>query len=240
MSWEKSACLSRMPDEVRLLQQAETITDYPTQLLRTVEEELEEYHRQLQACNDFLNSVGPDTPPEEIEAHENRRQLMELDVLHALRVLKAFQRTRQHLLDRMCVKALGQFEAFDEQTLLKLSDNEIQYLREACAAEHSRRDEGNARNVEDRNGKPSAIADVVFEKDCVLEDPWSFTAASGPNEVEPSSAASPALAHYVCGTVSRMPLYRAVQLRAKGIVRVLQVFDHQWIPQDSAALKGFV
>lgn len=84
------------------------------------------------------------------------------------------------------------------------------------------------------------IADVVFEKDCVLEDPWSFTAASGPNEVEPSSAASPALAHYVCGTVSRMPLYRAVQLRAKGIVRVLQVFDHQWIPQDSAALKGFV
>lgn len=55
MSWEKSACLSRMPDEVRLLQQAETITDYPTQLLRTVEDELEEYHRQLQACNDFLN-----------------------------------------------------------------------------------------------------------------------------------------------------------------------------------------
>lgn len=104
-----------------------------------------------------LLSVGPDTPPEEIEAHENRRQLMELDVLHALRVLKAFQRTRQHLLDRMCVKALGQFEAFDEQTLLKLSDNEIQYLREACAAEHSRRDEGNARNVEDRNGKPSAV-----------------------------------------------------------------------------------
>lgn len=55
MTREKSACLSRMPDEVRLLQQAETITDYPTQLLRAVEDELSEYHSQLQICNAFLS-----------------------------------------------------------------------------------------------------------------------------------------------------------------------------------------
>lgn len=55
MSREKSACLSRMPDEVRLLQQADTITDYPTQLLRAVEEELGEYQRQLHTCNSFLS-----------------------------------------------------------------------------------------------------------------------------------------------------------------------------------------
>lgn len=102
-------------------------------------------------------SAGAETSREEIEAHENRRQLLELDVLHALRVLKAFQQTRQHLLDRMCVRALGQFEAFDEQTLFKLSDNERQYLKDACAAEHGRRDEFNARNVGDKNGKPSAV-----------------------------------------------------------------------------------
>ena len=55
MSREKSACLSRMPEEVRLLQQADTITDYPIQLLRAVEEELEEYNRRLQQCKSFLN-----------------------------------------------------------------------------------------------------------------------------------------------------------------------------------------
>lgn len=105
----------------------------------------------------FSFSISGETLKEEIEAYENKRQLLELDVLHALRVLKAFQQTRQQLLDRMCVGALGQFEAFDEQTLLKLSDHEKQYLKDACAAEHSRRDEFNARNVGDKNGKPSAV-----------------------------------------------------------------------------------
>lgn len=236
MTRDKSACLSRMPDEVRLLQQAETIPDYPTQLLRAVEDELGDYQRQVRKCNDFLSSVGEDTSPEEIEAQENRRQLLELDVLHAFRVLKAFQQTRQHLLDRMCVRALGQFEAFDEQTLLKLSDNERQYLKDACAAEHGRRDEFNSRNVGDKNGKPSAFADVVFEKECLLEEPWHFRFPLGSEEGE--ALETPPLLYFANGSVCRLPLYRAMQLRAKGIVRVLQVTDHQWIQQDSAAFVG--
>lgn len=225
-----------MPDEVRLLQQADTITDYPTQLLRAVEEELGEYQRQLHICNSFLSNISGETLKEDIEAYENKRQLLELDVLHALRVLKAFQQTRQQLLDRMCVGALGQFEAFDEQTLLKLSDHEKQYLKDACAAEHSRRDELNARNVGDKNGKPSAFADVVFEKECLLEEPWHFRVPSGAEEgegIEPRP-----FCYFDTGTVSRLPLYRAMQLRAKGIVRVLQVSDHQWVQQDSAAFLG--
>ncbi|KAL8449212.1 hypothetical protein Emag_003732 [Eimeria magna] len=223
MAREKSACLSRMPEEVRLLLQADTITDYPTQLLRAVEEE--------------LGDVGAETPREAIEAHENRRQLLELDVLHALRVLKAFQQTRHSLLDRMSVRALGQFEAFDEQTLLKLSDSEKEYLKEACAAEHARRDEFNTRNVGDKNGKPSAFADVVFERECLLEEPWHFRSCG--NAEEGDVLEPPPLCFFERGTVSRLPLYRAMQLRAKGIVRVLQVQDHQWVQQDSAAFVGF-
>ncbi|XP_022590337.2 uncharacterized protein LOC34619444 [Cyclospora cayetanensis] len=238
MAREKSACLSRMPNEVRLLQQADAITDYPTQLLRAVEDELGEYHRQLQACNAFVSRLGPDTPRDEIEAHENRRQLLELDVLHALRVLKAFQQTRQHLLDKMCVRALGQFEAFNEQTLSKLSDNEKQYLKDACTAEHSRRDEFNARNVEDKNGKPSAFADVVFEKECLLEEPWHFSASLFSEDGD--SSESRPLKYFEKGTVSRLPLYRAMQLRAKGIVKVMQVSDHQWAQLDAAAFLGLV
>ncbi|KAL8435718.1 hypothetical protein Efla_004657 [Eimeria flavescens] len=236
MSKEKSACLSRMPDEVRLLQQAESITDYPTQLLRAVEEELEEYHRRLRKCNEFLSNVGADTPREEIEAQENRKQLLQLDILHAFRALKAFQRTRQQLLERMTVRALGQFEAFDEQTLLKLSDHEKEYLKETCAAEHGRLDELNARNVGDKNGKPSAFADVVFEKDCLLEDPWRLHAFGGVEEGE--TAEPPPLCFYEGSSVCRLPLYRAMQLRAKGLVRILQVQDHQWTQQDSAAFAS--
>lgn len=230
-------------------------------------------------------SAGADASPEEVEAQENRRQLLELDVLHALRVLKAFQQTRYQLLDRMCVRALGQFDAFDEQTLLKLSDNERQYLRDACAAEHGRRDEFNTRNVGDKNGKPSAVsdrtktiapgssfhteilsivstsgqcspwfapksifflivlfgaqlfqfADVVFQKECLLEEPWHFRASAGPDGEGPEV---PPLCYFEQGSVSRLPLYRAMQLKAKGIVKVLQVADHQWVQQDSAAFLG--
>lgn len=138
----------------------------------------------------------------------------------------------------MCVRALGQFEAFDEQTLLKLSDNERQYLKDACAAEHGRRDEFNARNVGDKNGKPSAFADVVFQKDCLLEEPWHFRVLSGPEEEE--ALETPPLCYFHCGSVCRLPLYRAIQLRAKGIVRVMQVSDHQWIQHDSAAFRGLL
>ncbi|CDJ34447.1 uncharacterized protein EMH_0062790 [Eimeria mitis] len=242
-----------MPEEVRLLQQADVITDYPTHLLRAAEEELKDYYQQLQKCNAFLNNLSSETSAEEIEAVENRRFVLELDVLHALRVLKVFQQTRQHLLDKMSVKVLGQFDAFDEQTLLKLSDHEKQYLRDACAAEHSRRDELNARNVEDKNGKPSAIADVVFEKECLLEDPWHFRLLSSSEEAEAAAATAAAAAAAGCsnfsncnityvakGTVRRLPLYRAVQLQAKGIAKVLQVTDHQWLHQDSAAFQGLI
>ena len=105
----------------------------------------------------YACSVGADTRAEEVEAHENRLYLLQVDILQALRVLKAFQRIRQQLLDKMCLKSLGQFDAFDEDILLKLSDNEIQYLKDACNAEHSRREELNIRNVEDKSGRPAEV-----------------------------------------------------------------------------------
>lgn len=82
------------------------------------------------------------------------------------------------------------------------------------------------------------FADVVFEKDCLLEEPWHFRAPSGPEEGE--GPETPPLCYYDNGTVCRLPLYRAMQLRAKRIVRVLQISDHQWVQQDSAAFFGFL
>lgn len=59
----------------------------------------------------------------------------------------------------MALKACGQFEAFDEDLIEKLSDREKFSLKKFCEAEHRRRERLAWRIAAERNGKFSTVSE---------------------------------------------------------------------------------
>lgn len=85
-------------------------------------------------------------------------------------------------------------------------------------------------------GHPFQVADVVFKKDCVLENPWHFE--SDTNEFLSSSETTsntPHARYFAQGSFCRLPLFKAIKLRAKGIVDVMDIHKHQWVLMDITA-----
>lgn len=86
------------------------------------------------------------------------------------------------------------------------------------------------------SGRPSQVADVVFKKDCLLEDPWYFDSDTSDflSANEPTSN-SPRARYFSQGCFCRLPLFKAIKLRAKGLVDVVDIHKHQWVLMDNTA-----
>ncbi|PFH36016.1 hypothetical protein BESB_056670 [Besnoitia besnoiti] len=239
MAQEKTSCLFRMQEEIRLARTAESITEYPKQLLRLVEEEISMHYRNAHECRRRIAAASRQhSDSGEAAAYELAHAVAEKNIVIALRARNAYHQERLRLLERMAVEACGQFEAFDAATIEKLADREKLQLKRLCEAEHHRREKHAWNVASERNGKFTAVADVVFEKDCLLEDPWTDAprdedeALGSPwSDVPPEK---PRVKLFTAGRVCRLPLHKAEQLSARRLVRLLCTVDCGWVPRCHA------
>ncbi|EPR61366.1 hypothetical protein TGPRC2_206700 [Toxoplasma gondii TgCatPRC2] len=239
MAQEKTSSLYRMHEEIRLTRTAEAITEYPNQLLRLVEEEISMHYRHAHECRRRIAVANRQhSDPGEAAAYELAHAVAEKNIIIALRVRGAYHHERLRLLERMAVDSCGQFEAFDGDTIEKLADREKLQLKRLCEVEHRRREKHAWKVASERNGKFTAVADVVFEKDCLLEDPWTDAprdedeALSSPWSASPPE--KPRVKLFTAGRVCRLPLHKAEQLCARRLVRLLRTVDCGWIPRSHA------